>query len=290
MKELEDLSGLAMFVRIVEDGSLSAAGRSLDLPKATVSRNLTLLEKRLGTALLIRSTRALSLTDAGRRLFERMQPVVQAAREAAADVAVDHAAPSGLLRVAAPVAYGQARIVPRLMALMERYPAVRIDLHLDDSRVNMVGEGYDLAIRMGTIQDSDLVCRKLADIPMVVVAAPRLVQREGTPEQPEDLQRYHAVVTRPDMVHWQVGGKKLRMAWRISTGNMLITRDAARAGLGVALMPEFLVQEDLSRGTLVRLLSGCAVPATVSTLLYAKSNASSVVLRAVLDALLAPEA
>ncbi|MES2911218.1 MAG: LysR family transcriptional regulator [Pseudomonadota bacterium] len=291
MRELDDdLSGMSMFVRIVEEGSLSAAGRALNLPKATVSRNLAQLEKRLGAPLLTRSTRALNLTDAGRRFFERVRPIVREAQEAAADIKNDNAAPSGLLRVAASVAYGQAEVAPRLLSFLERYPEIRVDLHLNDDRVRLVNDGYDLAIRMGAIEDSELLCRKLADIPMTIIASPDWVALHGMPEKPADLARHPAVVTRPNIVHWNVGSEMVRVSWRMSTGNMTVTRDAAKAGLGIALVPEFLVRQELADGSLVRLLPGVEVPATQATALHAKSATPSVALRTLIDFLLAPRA
>ncbi|WP_437581892.1 LysR family transcriptional regulator [Sorangium sp. So ce887] len=284
---LDDLSGLSMFVRIVEEGSLSAAGRALGLPKATISRNLALLEKRLGAPLLIRSTRALSLTDAGRRFFDRVRPIVRDAQQATAEVKSHNAAPAGLLRIAASVAYGQAAIAPRLLAFMGRYPAVRIDLHLHDRRVNLVSDGYDLAIRMGAIGDSDLVSHKLADIHMVIVASPGWLEQHGAPRRPGDLARHVAIVTRPDIVRWQVGGETVRVPWRMSTGNMIVTRDAARAGLGIALVPEFLALRDLEGGSLVRLLPDLELPVIQATALYTRGANRSVALRALMDDLLA---
>lgn len=287
MKELDDLSGLAMFVRIVEEGSLSAAGRALGLPKATISRNLALLESRLGAPLLIRSTRALSLTDAGRRFFERVQPIVRDAQEATAEVMSDSATPSGLLRVSASVAYGQAAIAPRLIAFMKAHPAVRVDLHLDDGRVNLASDGFDLAVRMGPIEDSELIHRKLADIAMVIVGAPSWLKAHGVPQTAADLANHTAIVTRPDIVRWRIAGEVVRVPWRMSTGNMLVTRDVAREGLGLALVPEFLVQRDLAEGALVRVLPDLPIPSTQATALYAKATRQSVALKALLKDLLA---
>jgi DNA-binding transcriptional LysR family regulator len=286
LRELEDLSGLSMFVRIVEEGSLSAAGRALGVPKATISRHLALLEKRLGAPLLIRSTRALSLTDTGRRFFDRVQPIVRDAQRATAEVKSHNAAPSGLLRISASVAYGQAAIAPRLLTFMRRYPAVRIDLHLHDGRVNLVSDGYDLAIRMGVLEDSELVSHKLADIHMVIVASPSWLEQHDMPRRPGDLAGHPAVLTRPDMIHWQVGGETVRVPWRMSTGNMILTRDAARAGLGIALVPEFLASRDLERGTLVRLLPDLELPVIQATALYPRAAGCSAALRALLDDLL----
>ncbi len=162
---------MALFARIVEKGSLSAAGRALGLSKATVSRQLAELEARLGTPLLTRSTRALSLTDSGRHLFDRVQPIVQEAQRAHTELVERQAVPSGLLRVSVSEAYGQTVIAPRLVRLLDVYPAVRIDLTLSDERVTLVAGGFDLAICMGEIEDSDWLRRTLTDMPLVIVAA-----------------------------------------------------------------------------------------------------------------------
>jgi DNA-binding transcriptional LysR family regulator len=284
----DDLSGLSVFVRIVEEGSLSGAARAMDVPKATLSRQLAQLEKRLGTQLVLRSTRALSLTDAGRRYFEQVQPLVHAAHHATADLRDRSAGPSGLLRVAASVAYGQAEVAPRLVGFMWQHPAVRIELRLSDDRVSVVGEGFDLVIRMGRIEDSDLVCRKLADIPMVLVASPAWITRHGMPRTVAALSELPAVVTRPDLLHWTVGGEQVRVSWRMSTGNMLVTRDAVLAGLGMAMIPAFLVSRHLAAGELLQLLPEMDIPATQATALYARSGTRSASVKALIECLASP--
>ena len=176
MRGLPDLTSMAFFIRIVEEGSISAAGRALGLPKATISRRLATLEKRIGAPLIARSTRAISLTDAGRRFYERIGPIIREAEAVQSEMVDASAAPTGLLRVTASIVYGQAVVAPKLLSFAQRYPDVRLDLRFSDERPNIVAEGFDLAIRMGDIEDSDLISRKLADIPMVIVAAPSYVR------------------------------------------------------------------------------------------------------------------
>ncbi len=142
MPEAVDLSGMALFVRIVEDGSLSAAGRKLGLPKATVSRRLALLEASIGAPLLKRSTRALSLTDTGRRFFERVQPIVHEAEVAQSEIRTANTVVSGMLRVTAPVSFGEAMIAPKLMKFLELHPLIQADLHFSDDHVNLIAEGF----------------------------------------------------------------------------------------------------------------------------------------------------
>jgi DNA-binding transcriptional LysR family regulator len=174
-----DLAGMALFVRIVEHGSLSAAGRSVGLPKATVSRRLAVLERSIGTALLQRSTRALSLTDAGRSFFERVQPIVHDAEAARSEFETVNSVPSGTLRVIAPVSVGETIIAPRLIEFLEKNPHVRVDLHFSDDHVNLIADGFDVAIRTGALPDSELISRPIADISRVIVASPSYLNAHG---------------------------------------------------------------------------------------------------------------
>ena len=280
-----DLAGMALFVRIVEHGSLSAAGRGAGLPKSTVSRRLAVLESSIGTALLNRSTRALSLTDAGRRFFARVQPIVHEAEAAQSEIETAGSTPSGTLRVTAPVSIGETIIAPRLIEFLERNSRVRVDLHFSDERVNLIAAGFDLVIRTGVVPDSDLIGRPLADISRVIVAAPSYLAAHGTPATVQDLKRHTTILIRKNLDHWTVGGETARVSWRMCTGNMTLTRDAVRAGIGITLLPEFFVAQDLKEGTLRRVLSQFEIPKTPVTALYARSTVPSLALRAFLDAL-----
>jgi DNA-binding transcriptional LysR family regulator len=285
MPEKIDLGGMALFVEIVEGGSLSAAGRKLGLPKATVSRRLSMLEASIGVPLLMRSTRALSLTDAGRRFFERVQPIVHDAAAAQAEVRSTTTEPSGVLRVTAPVAFGEAIIAPRLVHFLAQYPRLRADLHFSDDRVNVIAEGFDLAIRMGELEDSELVSRRLAEMPIVIVAAPAYVAAHGNPETVSRLRNHSAILTHKTLEHWDIDGETVRVPWRLCTGNVTVTRDAVRAGLGITRLPEFYVAQDLATGRLVRLLPRHDLPKRAVTALYPRSIAPSLALRVFLDAL-----
>jgi DNA-binding transcriptional LysR family regulator len=276
---------MAFFIKIVDEGSITAAGRALGLPKATVSRRLATLEKRIGAPLIARSTRAISLTDAGRRFYERVGPIIREAEAAQSEIVDASAAPSGLLRVTASIVYGQAVVAPKLLSFAQRYPDVRLDLRFSDERPNIVAEGFDLAIRMGDMDDSDLISRKLADIPMVIVAAPSYVDAHGAPRSTQDLRRHVAVLVRPNIDHWNVGEEVVRMRWRISAGSLAVTREAVLAGLGLMRVPEFVVERDLESGALVRLLP---LPTAHATALYPRSKVSSRTLRVLLDHLSAP--
>lgn len=280
-----DLAGMALFVKIVESGSLAAAGRLLGLPKATVSRQLADIENRMGAPLLLRSTRALSLTDTGRRYYERIRPIVLDAEMAQADALAEHATPGGLLRISAPVAYGQHVLAPKLFAFQRSYPLVRIDLQLTDERVNIISAGFDLAVRIGRLDDSELISRQIDQVEMMLVASPAYLAQVGTPETIADLQNLKAIITRPQLDHWNINGEALRMRWHMSTGNMLVTRDAICAGLGVGLVPAFLCHQLLADGALVRVLADAVLDRMEVSAIRARSVITSVAVRALLTAI-----
>ena len=217
MRDPADLSGMALFVRIVEEGSLSAAGRFLGLPKATVSRHLVLLERQAGTSLLARSTRRVALTNAGQRYYHRVRPIIHEAQAALAELVAGNSEPSGLQRISASVAYGQLVVAPRIVSFVARYPRVRIDLTLSDERVNLIAGRFDLAIRMGQLEDSYLISRRLADLPLAIVAAPAYLERRTRPTVAADIADHDTIVVLPELDQWQIGDETIRVHWRVSS-------------------------------------------------------------------------
>ena len=280
-----DLSGMALFVSIVEEGSLSAAARALGIPKATVSRRLGELERQAGAPLVARSTRSLTLTDAGRRHYERVRDLVQDARAAQAELVASNAEPSGLLRVSASASYGQLVVAPRIVAFAARHPRLRIELDLSDERVRVIADRYDLVVRMGPVEDSELVSRRLAEVPVVLVASPEYVARAGAPATPAELARHDAVAMPPWVDHWRVGHGEVRVRWRISTRSLAAARLAALAGLGIARLPTFVITDDLANGSLIRMLPQAALPRSPATALYPRAVTPSAALRLLLGEL-----
>jgi DNA-binding transcriptional LysR family regulator len=278
MSSLVDLGGMALFVKIVESGSLSAAGRALSLPKATVSRQLALMESRLRAPLVRRSTRALTLTDMGRHYYERVKPIVRDAELAQIEALAQHASPSGLLRVTAPIAFGQCILAPLIFDFLQAHPAVRIDLRLSDEKMNVVSGAYDLALRMGRLDDSELASRRIDVVEYVLAASPAYLKQNGMPETIQDLTHTRAILTRPDLDHWTIGGTTVRLIWCISTGNMMLTCEAACAGLGIAMMPTFVAQDALAAGKLVQLFPDQPIPSLEVTALYPRAVVPSVAL------------
>src|ERR1700722_10632854 len=185
---------MATFVRVVDAGSLSAAARSLPSSLTSVSRQISALEEHFGTALLVRTTRRLALTDDGRILYERAKSILGELKEAEATLSRGRHQPSGRLRVSAPTLIGRLLIAPLLAEFLHRFPSLDLELLLIDRAVDMVEEDIQLALRVGHLPDSQLVARKLGDLRMIVCASPIYLERRGIPQTPDDLSRHDCLV------------------------------------------------------------------------------------------------
>ena len=283
-----DLNAMALFVAVVRAGGFSAAARALDLPKSSVSRQVAALERRLGVELLRRSTRALSLTEAGESYYRHCAAVVEAAEAADAEALRLAGAPAGLLRITATVGLGRAILADVLCEYLAAYPRVRIDLHLTDERINLVREGFDLAIRMGALEDSELTARRLGGFRRVVCASPAYLGRRGSPLKPADLQNHDCLILGRGLAGWRFlegnGEISVHVPWRLSADHIDVVLGAVRAGHGIADLPRFTVEDDLAAGTLVALLEDHPQPPVPITALY-PAAAPSAPLRALLDVL-----
>ena len=254
------LQEITIFARIVGTGSLSAAARDLGLSPALVSRNLASLEARLGVRLINRTTRSLHLTDEGAAYYETCTRVLAEIQEADAAVSAGRAEPRGVLRVALPASFGNQHVAPLVPKFAERYPDVQLALSLSDRTVNVVEEGFDLAVRIADLADSSLAARKLAPNKRVVCASPAYLARHGTPRTPADLTRHHVVATDFTM-NWDYrdpDGKpgSVRVSGRYACDNWEVLREWALAGLGIALKSTWDVRRHLEDGSLVSLLPG----------------------------------
>jgi DNA-binding transcriptional LysR family regulator len=252
-----NLDDLALFVAIVDRGSLSAAARAQGLPKSSVTRRLAGLEARLDSRLLERSTRHLALTGDGRRLYDRLKPIIAAARDAEADLLAEPNGPSGLLRITATGAYGRQFIAPLLGTYLQRHLTVTAELFLLDRPVNLIEEGFDVAIRMGPLKETGLKRRKLADIERVLCATPDHLTSAPQIRDIDDLKRVEGLVT-VEGNHWafEVGGRTLTVTprRRMASNHLEALHAAVLCGCGVTVLPDFLVRGDLAAGRLVRLL------------------------------------
>ena len=282
-----DLDAMGLFVRIVDHGSLSAAGRALGVPKATLSRRLAELERSLGTALLRRTTRAHSLTAAGRTLYDRVSPLIVEAERAASDIQIASEEPTGVVRVSAAVGFGQIVLMPILARFLAEAPRVRIELSLSDDPVRIVDAGFDLAIRMGPLDESDLVSRRLARIERRIVASPEYISARSTPKTLADLEEHVLLVSDPGRATWRFdtedGPRDVRVRWRMSTGDMMSLVAAARLGMGIAMLPSYMAEPLMATRELVAVDLGVSAASSYATALFPRSQTPPAAVRRLLD-------
>ncbi len=249
------LEGIATFVTVAESGSLSEAARRLRVSRSVVSERLVELERSLGASLLQRSTRKLSLTEDGAAFLARAARIVRDVQEAAADLAERRGQLSGPLRIAAPVTFGRMHLGPALYPFLAAHPDIQLTLDLDDRRVDATSDGFDAVVRHGPIADTYLVAWQLATSRRVLVAAPAYLDRHGTPRSPDELEDHRGIFyTHRGAADWRFAQQgetrivRARPSLVLNNGDMM--RDAALAGLGIALLPVFIVSGALKAGTL----------------------------------------
>ncbi|HKE17630.1 MAG TPA: LysR family transcriptional regulator [Kofleriaceae bacterium] len=249
---------MLVFTRVVQAGSFTAAARALAMPKSSVSRKVSELEDRLGARLLQRTTRKLGLTDAGRLYYERAARIVAEMEEADQAVSQMQAAPRGLLRATAPLSFGM--LGPMVAEYLRRHPDVQVELVCTDRRVDLVDEGFDVAIRAGPLDDSTLIARSLGVLKRVLVASPAYLRRRGSPRAPADLTQ-HACISfgagaAPSVWTLHAGERlvEVRITPRYSVNELDLMLDAARAGIGIAWTAEFATLDDLRAGRLKQVL------------------------------------
>jgi DNA-binding transcriptional LysR family regulator len=264
---LDALTDIAVFVRVVTRGSFTLAAEDLRLSRAVVSKYLSRLEDRLGARLLHRTTRRLSLTEAGAALFEASRGALERIEEAEAAVARFQAKPRGRLRVSAPMSFGILHLGPAMSDFGRAYPEITLDVRLDDRYVNLVEDGFDVAVRIGELTDSSLVARKLATTHALACASPAYLEEHGEPETPEDLAAHDCLIYSYLSTGnvWRFagpGGREIPVAvngsFRVNNG--IVLAEAAAAGHGILLTPSFYVAPQLRDGRLKRILGGYRLP------------------------------
>lgn len=287
---MDRLEAMAVFAAIVDGGSLSAAGRRLNVPLATVSRKLADLEAHLKTRLITRSTRRLELTDAGRDYLLACRQILEQVDEAERAAAGAYAKVRGQLAVAAPIVFGRLHVVPVVAAFLEAHPEVDIQLRLGDRNVNLIEEHVDLALRIGTLPDSNLVATPVGAIRRVVCASPAYLRRSGTPQSPQDLAA-HRCITFDGLeaaTAWTfvaADGRKRPAAVRsrltVSTADAAI--DAAILGLGLTRVLSYQVADALRDGRLVRVLVADESVPVPASLIYPGQGRLPMKTRAFID-------
>lgn len=257
---MDRLAGIPAFEGVVAAGSFAGAARALGLSVAAVSKQVRALEDRLGVRLLHRTTRQVRLTEAGQRFHERCQRILADLEDAEREVAERQATPRGRLRVSAPMSFGQRHIGPVVSEFLVRNPDVEIDLVLDDRFVDLLAEGFDVAVRVAELRDSSLVARRLCASRRVLCAAPGYLARHGTPATPDELAAHRCIgyaymASGCDWPFQSRDGRRLvRVHGPVMSNNGDVLRVLALDGCGIALLPTFLVADDVRDGRLREVL------------------------------------
>lgn len=288
---MDQLSALSAFCRVVEAGSFTAAAAELNVSHTVMSKQVRQLETMLGAQLLNRTTRKLALTEAGQTYYSRARRILDDLQEADLAVSAHHATPRGTLRINAPMAFGTLDMAQWLPRFMARYPELKIDLVCNDRFVDLIEEGFDVALRLAReMPDSSLMAKKLATASTLLVASPAYLHKHGTPAHPHDLAQHncltYTLVPRPhewvfDMPDGSRETVAVRGSFQANTGIAL--RTAALAGIGIATTATFIVHQDLVRGDLVPVLPQYTVRARDLYAVYPHNRHLSPKVRAFID-------
>ena len=253
------------FVAVVDTGSITAAADKLELTVAAVSKRLKLLETELGTRLLTRNTRQLALTEAGQYYYQHCREILDEVARVDQHLLAMQGKLSGTLRMNMPMTYGNLRISKHLIRFLQQHPDIQLVAHLDDAYTDAANGEYDIVIRIGTLEDSRLVARKLENAYLMTVASPDYLAQHGTPQTPEALNEhpcltYTNVSQREGWLYYDQNGKEIRVQVRgpLAANNGIVLKQAAVAGLGIVSLPDFELQEELCSGQLVPILQDYA--------------------------------
>ncbi|MBL1379130.1 LysR family transcriptional regulator [Zobellella iuensis] len=269
---MDQLSAIRVFCKVVELHSFTKAAQQLELSVAMVSKQVSLLEQHLNARLLMRTTRRVSVTEAGHLYYERCHAILAELEQANALISAHSHQPSGRIRLSVPMDFGNLKVAPLLAEFNRRYPDIQLDLEYSDRLVALVEENFDLALRIGTLADSSLIARPLAQVSLLTCAAPDYLARHGTPTHPEQLNEHNCLLytlSEPQWLyhhhghHYHIRPKGIM---RANTGRALAL--AASQGMGIIMQPLFIVEDYLARGELQPVLEDFQLPVLSLNLVY----------------------
>lgn len=287
---MDVLSAMRIFRTVADKGGFSTAAKTLNISKASVSKQVSALEERLGARLLNRTTRRLSLTEIGQGYLDRARQILDDVEETESAVSLHHAAPCGTIRVNAPMSFGLQHLSPALCDFMSRYPDLSVDLSLNDRRIDLIEEGVDVALRIGRLADSSLIARRIAPARFAVCASPAYWDTHGRPQTPSDLASHlvgvYTMTDKPAVVTFIAPDgteETVKVSGRLKANNGKVLHDAALADQAVVMSPTFMVGSDLRAGRLEQVLSAYGFPDAGIYAVYPPGRHLSAKVRAFVD-------
>lgn len=291
---MDRFASMEAFVRVVDAGSFTRAAERLGVTRAAVSKHVRQLEEHLGVRLLNRTTRQVALTETGATFYERATSILDDMAEAELAASRLNEEPRGVLRVAAPMSFGTLHLADAIGDFMTHWPDVTVQLSLNDRFVDLIEEGFDVGVRIGNLSDSSLIARKIAPMPIVLCAAPDYLRKHGAPASPDELRKH-------DCLHYgnlETGGswkledrsgttRSVNITSRICVNNGDVLRKVALAGQGIALLPSFLILDDVRAGTLSHVLPAYTAPEASLYALYPPNRYLAAKVRVFIDHLVA---
>lgn len=275
---MDRFESMEVFINVVELGSFTATANAFRMSPSMVSKHINALEKRLGSTLLTRTTRRLHLTEIGRNYFENCKEILRQVHSAEAGAEILRGAPKGLLKVSAPIWFGTSPLTSIISDYLMDYPEVSVELSLSDRFIDIIDEGFDVAIRIGDLDDSSYVARKLTHFELVVCASPIYIEKYGTPKNPDDLKDHQCL----SFTNWKSDGgwkvlnknlnSKMNGKSRFDSNNGQALREAALKGLGLILMPKVLLEQNLKDGSLIEVLHKFRPPSRPVNAVYPKER------------------
>ncbi|BCN26797.1 LysR family transcriptional regulator [Vibrio alfacsensis] len=286
---MDQLSAMRAFVRVVQTGSFSATGREMKTSQTTISKKVAALEKKIGVKLLARSSRDHALTPAGARYYQTCVDILGELDEAETAARSETASPQGTVRISAPVAFGRILLAPIMAEFFQRYPDIKVDLRLSDRHTDLISDGIDVAIRARQLEDSTLVARHLFDNPMLALAAPSYLDRNGTPKKPDDLTQHNCLIysgmqeiniwrfTKEDKEH------SVAVSGNFQSDNGDVLLEVALTGMGIVILPIWMVESHIKAGRLKQVMSDYLGQNLPFNAVYLQSRYTPLKVRSLID-------